>query len=153
MITPAIVSLTFAGAPVDTRPSEPFAVDSVETVEHGEELEILAREGGDIVASIVAVDEPDGLHISADYADGGWAEFVISPERVLSSNYGGGLTGDELADRMDVILRVEQASWTECGIAAGATVIFSVAEQWPAAIVAGTQVACKCVPLVTDWSC
>lgn len=99
-----------------------FEPRSVEVVEHGEDVEMRAlNSSGEVVGTIAAWSDVDGIHVVADYGDG-WAETLIDDGAVVSHE--ATLPSAVLEGRAEAIGDLVYAgppdsqagaSWVECG--------------------------------------
>jgi hypothetical protein len=160
MFTPAIVSTVLALAPpTDLAPPElDQQLDSVEFVDGGEDVQLIAYDvDGEVIGMIaVWVDEHGRVHVLSDYADG-YAESVIEGEDVLLDSTLSPTVVMERAARLGEWLYLDSSQDPQEGAGSCAFSVVATAGSCVAASIlcpiSAILLACNCLPLVVpDWA-
>jgi hypothetical protein len=157
MLTPAVISTVLALAPPTDLAPPDFSVqlDSVEFIDGGEDVQLVAYDaGGEVIGSIAFWASEDGaVWVVSDYADG-YTVVAISPAGDVRTE--STLSPDVTAARAIVIgERIDPDSVQEgkgaCALSAAGTVISCAAASWWCPFTA-ISTACNCLPLIVkEW--
>jgi hypothetical protein len=160
VITPTIMSTVLALAPpTDLAPPDFSAhLDSVEFIDGGEDIQLVARDAnGEVIGSIALwVDERGRIHVLSDYPDG-YAETVIDSESVLidatlsptavmgrAAQFGERLYRDWGQDPQEGVGSCAFSVVATAGSCVAATILCPIS---------AIPLACNCVPLIVpEWT-
>jgi hypothetical protein len=159
MFPPTIISTVLALAPPTdlARPDFGSQLDSVEFIDGGEDVQLVAYDaGGEVIGSIAFWrDRGGGLHVLSDYGDG-YAEVVfVDGEATITATLAPAVVGDRAALIGDRLYHEGHGPkgkpWASCAFSVLGTAA-SCAAATPICPLTAIPLACNCLPLIVkEW--